>query len=224
MRCTRPASVTTYSAKPPGAEAITRSPGLMPATALPTASTSPEHSRPSRAPSATRRSARLRLEARTRISTSFGFGVGFGRAPTSTPFSPKMAACMIDPPVALVLHDVVSLKPYRFQLFRLRAAQEPFRREPFTYESACPPEENWRVGLPARLSLDLRTGSRDFRRAHDRPRARRGRQRLYRGRDLRQGRPLCRARASSRPAETTVSPRRRQRQRPICAGLLGRRA
>ena len=44
------AVVTAYSAKPPGAEAITRSPGLTPLTSLPTASTSPAHSKPSRAP------------------------------------------------------------------------------------------------------------------------------------------------------------------------------
>ena len=50
MRCTRPKSVTTYSACAPGAEPITRSPGLMPSTSLPTASTSPAHSSPIRAP------------------------------------------------------------------------------------------------------------------------------------------------------------------------------
>ena len=32
--------------------------------------------------------------------------------------SPKTAACMIDPPVALVVDRVVSLNPCRFQLFR----------------------------------------------------------------------------------------------------------
>src|SRR5438270_1363261 len=167
MRCTRPASVTTYSAKPPGAEAIMRSPGLIPSTSLPTASTSPAHSKPSRAPTpptlpcwwpkATSRSARLRLEARTRIRTSFGFGAGFGRSRISTPLSPKTAARMVHPPVAPILYDVVSLMPCRVQLLRQDAA-----REPFTDEPAYPPAKDWRFGLPARLPFDLRPGSRDL--------------------------------------------------------------
>src|ERR1700733_232918 len=117
MRCTRPASVATNSAKPPGAEPMTRSPGLMPATTAPTASTSPEHSRPTRAPppptlpcwwpEATMRSARLRLEARTRIKTSFGFGSGFGRSRTSTLFSPTTAAFMVVPPIYKVFSSPV---------------------------------------------------------------------------------------------------------------------
>src|SRR5712672_3668708 len=83
---------------------MTRSPGTMPFTSLPTASTSPEHSRPSRAPvpptapcwwpRLTRRSARLRLDARTRISTSFGLGAGFSTSRISTPCSPTTAAFM----------------------------------------------------------------------------------------------------------------------------------
>src|SRR6202171_4775320 len=115
MRSTRPASVTAYSAKPPGAEAMTRSPALKSLTSLPTASTSPEHSSPMRAPmpatgpcwmpAATNVSARLRLEARTLISTSLGFGSGFGRSRTSMPFSPRTAAFTIIPPLR---HDVLS--------------------------------------------------------------------------------------------------------------------
>src|SRR5215211_8939838 len=46
---------------------------------------------------ATRRSARLRLDARTRISTSLGFGSGFGTSRISTPFSPTTAAFMLFP-------------------------------------------------------------------------------------------------------------------------------
>jgi len=102
MRCTRPQSVTAYSANPPGADAMTRSPALRSATSLPTASTSPAHSRPSREPvpnslpcgwpEATMRSARLRLDARTRIKTSFGAGAGRGTSWTATPLSPTTAA------------------------------------------------------------------------------------------------------------------------------------
>src|SRR6202166_1764892 len=115
MRFTRPASVTAYSAKPPGAEPTTRSPGLKSLTSLPTASTSPEHSKPIRAPTpptgpcwiptATNVSARLRLEARTLINTSLGFGSGFGRSRTSIPFSPRTAAFTMIPPLSL---DVLS--------------------------------------------------------------------------------------------------------------------
>src|SRR6202045_4899701 len=115
MRFTRPASVTAYSAKPPGAEPMTRSPALKSLTSLPTASTSPEHSSPIRPPmppagpcwmpAATNVSARLRLEARTLIRTSLGFGSGFGRSRTSTPFSPRTAAFTMIPPVGL---DVLS--------------------------------------------------------------------------------------------------------------------
>jgi hypothetical protein len=102
MRCTRPQSVTAYSANPPGADAMTRSPDLRSATSLPTASTSPAHSRPSREPvpnslpcgwpEATMRSARLRLDACTRIKTSFGAGAGRGTSRTATPLSPTTAA------------------------------------------------------------------------------------------------------------------------------------
>src|SRR5215468_1386259 len=84
---------------------MTRSPGLKSLTSLPTASISPAHSRPSRAPmpptrpccwpAATPTSARLRLEARTRISTWLAAGSGFGRSRTSAPFSPTTAAFMI---------------------------------------------------------------------------------------------------------------------------------
>src|SRR3984885_14989507 len=113
MRCARPASVTTYSAKPPGAEAMTRSPALISFTSLPTASTSPEHSSPIRAPTpptlpcwcpdATRRSARLRLEARTRIRISFDLGSGLGRSRTSTPLSPRTAGFIFFSPGAIYL-------------------------------------------------------------------------------------------------------------------------
>src|SRR4029077_15853474 len=107
MRCTRPQSVTAYSANPPGADAMTRSPALRSATSLPTASTSPAHSRPSREPvpnslpcgwpEATMRSARLRLEGCTRIKTSVGAGAGCGHARTSTPLSPTTAAFTTSP-------------------------------------------------------------------------------------------------------------------------------
>src|SRR5690242_16008756 len=103
---------------------------------------------------ATRRSARLRLEALTRIKTSFGFGVGIGRSRTSTPFSPSTAACMIDPPGAFLLDRVVSLKPCRFQ------PSDRAARERLTDEPAYPPEKNRRLGLPTRLPLDLCAGSR----------------------------------------------------------------
>src|SRR5579863_10011410 len=45
-------------------------------------------------PDATSASARFRLEARTLMSNSFGFGSGFGRSRISTPFSPRTAAFM----------------------------------------------------------------------------------------------------------------------------------
>ena len=96
-----------YSANPPGADAMTRTPALRSATSLPTASTSPAHSRPSREPvpkslpcgwpEATMRSARLRLDARTRIKTSFGAGAGRGTSWTATPLSPTTAAFMTSP-------------------------------------------------------------------------------------------------------------------------------
>src|SRR5215467_1450311 len=108
MAWTRAKSVTAYSAMPPGAVAMTRSPGLKPATSLPTASNSPAHSSPIRAPTppttpcrwpeATMRSARLSVEARTRISTSLGLGTGFSRSRTSTPASPRTAAFMSTSP------------------------------------------------------------------------------------------------------------------------------
>src|SRR5580693_7180376 len=132
MRWARPASVTVYSAKPPGAEAMTRSPGLKSLTSLPTASTSPEHSRPMRAPTpptgpcwmpaATNVSARLRLEARTLIRISLGFGSGFGRSRISTPFSPRTAAFTIIPPVGLDVlsfgQDYYKARPIMNQLVR----------------------------------------------------------------------------------------------------------
>src|SRR5580698_7622459 len=49
-------------------------------------------------PDATSASARFRLEARTLMSTSFGFGTGFGRSRISTPFSPRTAAFMAASP------------------------------------------------------------------------------------------------------------------------------
>src|SRR5882672_9139706 len=100
----RPESVTAYSAKPPAAELMTRSPGLKSFTSAPTASTSPAHSRPTivpvpptvpcRWPDATARSARLSEAARTLIRISLGLGEGFGASRTSTPFSPTTAAFM----------------------------------------------------------------------------------------------------------------------------------
>src|SRR5579864_8377457 len=131
MRWARPASVTVYSAKPPGAEAMTRSPGLKSLTSLPTASTSPEHSRPMRAPTpptgpcwmpaATNVSARLRLEARTLIRTSLGFGSGFGRSRTSIPFSPRTAAFTVLPPLSPLapIDSGAAAKRYRPKCYRL---------------------------------------------------------------------------------------------------------
>ena len=49
-------------------------------------------------------------------------------------------------------------------------------------------------------------------------------QRLHRRRDLRQGRALRRAHASSRPADAAAAPDRRQGLRLVRADLLGRRA
>src|SRR6202051_382895 len=141
MRCTRPASVTAYSAKPPGAEPMTRSPALKCCTSLPTDSTSPEHSRQIRAPTpptgpcwmpaATSVSARLRLEARTLIKTSLGFGAGFGRSRASIPFSPRTAAFTIIPPVRL---DVLSS---RKSYYKARWTMNQLVR-PKIGASACP--------------------------------------------------------------------------------------
>src|SRR5580704_13262659 len=203
MRFTRPASVTVYSAKPPGAEAMTRSPGLKSATSLPTASTSPTG--PCWMPAATNVSARLRLEARTLISTSLGFGSGLGRSRTSIPFSPRTAAFTIIPPVG---RDVLSFRGRYYKARRIN--NEPAR-----------PAKNRRFGLPARLSVDLRARGRDHRRAHHRPGPRRRGECLHGRRDLRQGGALRRARASSRSLETSAAPRRRQRLGRICADLVG---
>src|SRR5262249_8517302 len=101
----RPASVTVYSAKPPAAELMTRSPGLKSLTSPPTASTSPAHSRPTmvpgpptvpcRLPAATARSARLSDAAFTLIRISCGLGAGFATSRISTPFSPTTAAFIV---------------------------------------------------------------------------------------------------------------------------------
>src|ERR1700722_12768360 len=218
MRLTRPASVTAYSAKPPGAEPMTRSPALKSLTSLPTASTSPEHSSPIRAPTpptgpcgmpaATNVSARLRLEARTLISTSLGFGSGFGTSRTSTPFSPRTAAFTIIPPVGL---GVLSFGQGYYKARRIN--NEPAR-----------PAKNRRFGLPARLSVALRARGRDRRRAHHRPGPRRRGKCLHGGRDLRQGGALRRARASPRSPQASAAPRRCQGLRRVCAYLMGRRA
>src|SRR5580700_6192938 len=218
MRFTRPASVTAYSAKPPGAEPMTRSPALKSLTSLPTASTSPEHSKPIRAPTpptgpcwmpaATNVSARLRLEARTLISTSLGFGSGFGRSRTSIPFSPRTAAFTIIPPVG---RDVLSFRGRYYKARRIN--NEPAR-----------PAKNRRFGLPARLSVDLRARGRDHRRAHHRPGPRRRGECLHRRRDLRQGRALRRTRASPRSLEASTAPRRTEGLRRVCTDFLGRRA
>jgi hypothetical protein len=48
-------------------------------------------------PEATMRSARLRLDACTRIKTSFGAGAGWGTSRTATPLSPTTAAFMTLP-------------------------------------------------------------------------------------------------------------------------------
>src|ERR1700722_5389483 len=103
----RPASVTAYSAKLPAAELIARSPGLKSFTPLPTASTSPAHSRPTmvpvpptvpwRWPDATARSARLSEAARTLIRISCGLGTGLATSRISTPFSPTTAAFIFPP-------------------------------------------------------------------------------------------------------------------------------
>src|ERR1700733_6727256 len=144
-------------------------------------------------PEATRRSARLRLEALTRSKTSFGFGSGFGRSRTSTPFSPRTAAFIVAgmalPPFVLKARPVLSsmLLPSSIGI-----------RQKASYEPARPPE-NRCVGLSARLPVDLRPRGRGVRGTHHRPHARRARQCLYGRRDLRQGRPLRRARESSRP-------------------------
>src|ERR1700675_198108 len=159
MRFTRPASVTAYSAKPPGAEPITRSPALKSLTSLPTASTSPEHSSPSRAPmpragpcwmpAATNVSARLRLEARTLISTSLGFGSGFGRSRISIPFSPRTAAFTIIPPVGL---DVLSFgKDY----YKARRIMNQLVR-PKIGASACPHDRPSTCALEVEI-IDGRT-------------------------------------------------------------------
>src|SRR6187551_844819 len=100
-----PASVTVYSAKPPAAELITRSPGLKSLTSPPTASTSPAHSRPTMVPSpptvpwrwpdATARSARLSEAAFTLIRISWALGEGLGASLYWTPFSVTTAAFMV---------------------------------------------------------------------------------------------------------------------------------
>src|SRR5215831_13744531 len=87
MAWTRAKSVTAYSAMPPGAVAMTRSPGFRPATSLPTASISPAHSSPMRAPTpptapcrwpeATMRSARLSVEATPGSAPRWVWGQAF---------------------------------------------------------------------------------------------------------------------------------------------------
>src|SRR5579883_2290616 len=103
--CARPESATAYSAKPPAAELITRSPGLKSLTSLPTASTSPAHSRPTmvpgpptapwRWPEATARSARFSDAAFTLIRSSWALGEGLGASLYWTPFSVTAAAFMV---------------------------------------------------------------------------------------------------------------------------------
>src|SRR5476651_1572807 len=100
----RPESATAYSAKPPAAELITRSPGLKSLTSPPTASTSPAHSRPTivpgpptvpwRWPEATARSARLSEAASTLIRISLGLGEGLGASLNWTPCWVTTAAFM----------------------------------------------------------------------------------------------------------------------------------
>src|SRR3954468_55057 len=101
----RPESATAYSAKPPAAELITRSPGLKSLTSAPTASTSPAHSRPTmvpgpptvpwRLPEATARSARLSDAALTLIRISLALGEGLGASLYWTPLSVTTAAFMV---------------------------------------------------------------------------------------------------------------------------------
>src|SRR3954468_19931554 len=101
----RPESATAYSAKPPAAELITRSPGLKSLTSAPTASTSPAHSRPTmvpgpptvpwRLPEATARSALLSDAALTLIRISLALGEGLGASLYWTPFSVTTAAFMV---------------------------------------------------------------------------------------------------------------------------------
>ena len=67
--------------------------------------------------------------------------------------------------------------------------------------SACPHD------CPSTCALEVEI----FDGTHHRPRARRRGQRLHGRRDLRQGRALCRARASSRPADTAAAPHRRRK-------------
>src|SRR5436190_8414392 len=100
----RPESVTAYSAKPPAAELITRSPGLKSLTSPPTASTSPAHSRPTmvpapptvpwRWPEATARSALLSEAAFTLIRISLALGEGLGASLYWTPCSVTTPAFM----------------------------------------------------------------------------------------------------------------------------------
>src|SRR5579863_8659570 len=59
------------------------------------------------------RSARLRLDARTLIRTSLGFGSGVGSSRTSAPFSPTTAAFMMLPPLSL-LPPVLSSRGVEF--------------------------------------------------------------------------------------------------------------
>src|SRR5215469_13483349 len=109
----RPQSATAYSAKPPAAELMTRSPGLKSFTSLPIASTSPAHSRPTivpgppaapcRLPAATARSARLSDAARTLIRISLGLGEGLGASLYWTPFSVTTAAFILRSPQAVIL-------------------------------------------------------------------------------------------------------------------------
>src|SRR6478752_3189114 len=101
----RPESATAYSAKPPAAELMTRSPGLKSLTSAPTASTSPAHSRPTmvpgpptvpwRWPEATARSARFSDAAFTLIRISLALGEGVGASLYWTPFSVTTAAFMV---------------------------------------------------------------------------------------------------------------------------------
>src|SRR5260370_23250950 len=131
--CARPASVTAYSAKLPAAELIARSPGLKSLTSLPTASTSPAHSRPTMVPvpptvpcrwrDATARSARLSEAARTLIRISCGLGTGLATSRIETPFSPTTAAFMTSssssergPPGPLMTADLEVRAPFLYDL------------------------------------------------------------------------------------------------------------
>ena len=78
--------------------------------------------------------------------------------------------------------------------------------------------------LPARLPVDLRARRRVAGRRPHRPRARRQGQQLHGRRHLRQGRALCRAHPSSRPADASAAPHGPEGLGPVRAHLLGRRA